>query len=706
MKIDKGRIINDFIEPNKKQYSIPVYQRNYEWPREQCERLFEDIIHAHLSDKDHFCGSIVYALMKEEHNINYYVIVDGQQRLTTIYLLIKALLDSAKSNKDKDTFTELLFNHDKYDEYAIDVSSKLKLKPIKSDNAQLYLLMENKYDAIDKTSGIWNNYQVFKELILEALEKNEQLSLSSIYKGIEKLTCACIKLEDGDNAQEIFERINSSGVPLSLADKIRNFVLMTDANQESLYENYWIKIEKLVSRSQMSDFFLSYLNLKRDGFSKESEAYDDFKVLYKELKFTNETVLSELTHYATLFNIFQNGSKDYSENTNNYLVGLKQLKQTTCYLFLYKVFDDHLSTPAIIDEDTLEKVLQLLLNYSIRRIMCDVNSNSLRGFYKTLYNRVFIRPENKQYYYDSIVSFLKQTTSKDSIPTDDDFKWAIVHNNLFGKHALCRYLLISIENQGKEKIQTDNLTIEHVMPQNSELSDAWKTMLGENWASDRDSWLHTIGNLTLTGYNSELGDKPFDEKKKLIDDCETKVVRLYKDIQSCAVWNAVNIKNRAENLSKEIFKLFPIIPAVQEISFKDPRYIEYTCEEPSNATYKHVSYYLFLGERVNVSSFADMVRSLAKKLYDLDSSVIEKMARTNDKFSDWTIPVFSYDSNLLRNAIKLQGTDIYITSGYSASDCVSFIKGLLRKYDLDITQDFIYCAKSALDPSEESKQET
>lgn len=704
MKIDPGRIINDFVEPNKKQYAIPVYQRNYEWPREQCEKLFEDIILAYKTDRNHFCGSIVYAPIKQEHNINYYVIVDGQQRLTTIYILLKALMDCSERESDKSLFTEVLFNHDKYDEYGIDVASKLKLKPIKSDNAQLYLLMDDKYDSMDKSSGIWNNYLVFKELISAALEDDANLDVRGIYKGIEKLNCASIKLDDDDNAQEIFERINSTGVPLSLADKIRNFVLMTDANQDYLYEEYWLKIEEYISKNQMTEFFLSYLNLKREGFSKESEAYDDFKKLFKESDYTNESVLIELRHYADLYHSFQSGSDKYTVSVNHYLAGLKQLKQTTCYLFLYRVFDDCYSEQAVIDEKTLEKVLQLLLNYSIRRIMCEIPSNTLRGFFKSLYNRVFIRPENKQHYYDAIVSFMKQTTSRDSIPTDDEFEHSIINNNLYGKHALCRYILIAIENQGKEKVQTDNLTIEHVMPQNNNLSVVWQKMLGDDWSSVRDRWLHTIGNLTLTGYNSELGDKPFEKKKQLIEESETKIVNLYKDIQSCEEWNASTITKRAKRLTKEVFKLFPILPATEEISFKDPDYGEYTCEEPSNATFKHVSYYLFLGERVNVTSFADMVRSLAKRLYDLDSSVIVNMAKTNDKFTDWASPVFSYDKQMIKGNTKIEGTDIYISSGYSASDCISFIKGLLRKYDLNIAEDFVYFAKTTKEDEKTSDQ--
>ena len=488
MKIEPGRIINDFVEPNKKQYAIPVYQRNYEWPREQCIKLFDDIVLAFKNDRNHFCGSVVFAPIREERNISYYVIVDGQQRLTTIYLLLKALLDSAKTEKDKDAFQDTIFNHDKYDEYSIDTASKLKLKPIKSDNVQLYYLMNDEFEKMDKTSGIWINYAVFKELIDDTLTKDDRLDVKSIYKGLEKLTCASIRLDADDNAQEIFERINSTGVPLSLADKIRNYVLMTDVNQDKLYEDYWQKIESLIRKDQMTEFFLSYLNLNRDGYSKESEAYDDFKTLYKEKHFTNESVLKQLLHYAELYHVFQNGSDKYSDTINQCLSGLNQLKQTTCYLFLYKVFDDYLVEPAVIDDKTLEKVVTLLLDYSVRRIMCEIPSNSLRGFYKTLYNRVFIRPDNKEHYYDAIVSFMQQTTSRDAIPTDDEFEYALKNNDLYTKHALCRYLLISIENQGKEKVVTDNLTIEHVMPQNknSELSVEWQRMLGDQWFTDHD----------------------------------------------------------------------------------------------------------------------------------------------------------------------------------------------------------------------------
>ena len=691
MNIEPGRIINDFIEPNKRQYVIPVYQRNYEWPREQCEKLFDDIVQAYKRDKAHFCGSIIYSQIKDERGIIYYVIVDGQQRLTTIYLLLKALIDSSVHDSDKELITEALFNIDKYDEYKIEEASKLKLKPIKSDNNQLLLLMENKYEKMDKSCGIWENYNVFKEKIAKLLASDDNMDIKSIYKGVQKLNCAKIRLDAEDNAQEIFERINSTGVPLGLSDKIRNYVLMTEVNQDKLYEDYWIEIENNITKDKMSSFFLDYLNFKNDSLIKESDAYDVFKTIFTNGKYTNEAMLQELKHYSDMYHTFENGDSALNSSINKSLKGLRLLNQSTVYLFLFKVFDDFQGE--IITENELDKVLEFLLNYSIRRIMCEVSSNSLRGLYKTLYNRVFHQKENKNHYYDAIVSFMLQMTSRDVFPSDEDFEYALVNNNFYRKHALCNYLLAELENQGKEKIVIDNLTVEHIMPQNKNLSKEWQEMLGKNWFVDRDRWLHTLGNLTLTGYNSELGDKPFDIKKKKIEEKQTKVIFLYQDVKDKKVWNANTIKTRAERLAKEVLKLFPLVKPEITISYNDPRFKEYTCADSSNATFKTVNYYVFKGERVIVDSFAEMIRSLTKRLYDYDSSIIKRMAKNKETFNDWINPAFSYDNTVVRGDTKIDGTDIYMVSGFSAHDCISYIRGLLRKYDLNIDEDFVYSAR-------------
>ncbi len=690
MRIYPGRIMNNFIEQNKRQYAIPVYQRNYEWSKDQCIKLFQDIVLAAKRGKEHFCGSVVYSMVKYENNINHYIIIDGQQRMTTVYLMLKALTDMAETDNEREKIENILINNDTFESYKIDTASKLKLKPIKSDNNQLLLLMDGKFDQIDKSSGIWHNYELFCQLIKEQQENG--MSVAQLYYGLQQLTCVDIGLDPDDNAQEIFERINSTGVPLSLADKIRNFVLMVDANQEELYENYWLPAEIAVGRDKMTDFFLDFLNMKIDGFARIDIAYDVFKELYYDKNYNNQMMLEEIQHYANYYKAFLYGDDKYSEKINILLADLQKLKQTTVFLFLFHVFDDFENK--VITENELEKILEFLRNYSIRRIICEVSSNSLRGLYKTLYARIFSRPENKTHYYDSIVSFFMQLTSRDALPSDDVFSSALENNNLYRKNALCKYILAAVENNGKEKILTDNLTIEHIMPQNKNLSTVWQKMLGENWERDRDTYLHTLGNLTLTAYNSELGDKPFDEKKEKLSNVHSKVSVLYDDVKNVDVWNAQAIKDRAKNLSKIIISIFPISEPEEIVSFSDPRYQEYTCDDPETATYKVPNYFILQGERVNCSTFADMLKLIIIRLYGQDSSIIKTMAKNNEKLVEWSQNImFSFDETVINGDYKIPGTEIYENVGFSAAHIIYIIQALFDKYEIDYS-DFVYSARS------------
>lgn len=691
MFIYQGSVVANFLGQNGRQYKIPVYQRNYEWSWEQCDKLFEDVVIAGQRNQLHFCGSIVFKPIAPTKGIGNNIVIDGQQRLTTIYILLKALSDMAQNDSEKMLPQGAIFNTDQYNQFQLDETSKMKLKPAKDNNDQLLNLIYDKHDKIDTSCEIYRNYEHFCDLIRE--KQSEGITVSDIYRGIGLLTVAVIQLDDNDNAQEIFERINSTGIPLSLSDKIRNFVLMTEVDQDRLYESYWLKAEQILSRDQLEGFFLDYLNFKMDGFTKESTAYDDFKALYVRGRYTNETMLGEILHYAQQYHAFYCGDKlRLSNEANQFLGSLRKLNQTTVYIFLFSVFDDFEAD--VIDDETLCKVLRLLLNYSIRRLICEVGSNSLRGLYKTLYGRVFNRPENKNNYYDAIVSFLLQLTSKDVMPSDAEFVVALKERNLYRKNALCKYLLVAIENQGKEQIKTDALTIEHIMPQNKNLSTAWQKMLGSDWELVRERYLHTLGNLTLTGYNSELGDLPFAEKLDMLSDKNTHVTVLYSDVKDKTEWNAQTIEARSERLSKTVLKLFSMELPTTKIDFSDPRYQLYTVADPHNATYKWVNYYELLGERVNVDSFALMVRSVAGKLYNLNSSIIDRMARSLEVFPAWQNPVFAYDKDAIRNAVKLKNdSDIYISTGYSAYDCICFIKALLKKYDLDLEEDFVYSAR-------------
>ena len=248
---------SDLIEKNKRVFKVPVYQRNYDWTNIECEKLYQDIMLASERDHKHFTGTIVYIVGLNGSTLNEVLIIDGQQRLTTMYILLKALYDAAKSSTSiriEREIEEVMFNRNCDEKY------KIKLKPVKSDNEQLLLLIKDKHDDMDRSSNIYKNYITFKNLIEHTLSSGKELN--DILDGIKKLEMVEIVLDksQGDEPQKIFESINSTGLDLSLADKIRNFLLMDDINQDELYENYWSVIEKNVGYRNLKDFAINFLN--------------------------------------------------------------------------------------------------------------------------------------------------------------------------------------------------------------------------------------------------------------------------------------------------------------------------------------------------------------------------------------------------------------------------------------------------------------
>ena len=343
MKSNDNEILQ-LLSNNDVTFFIPPYQRNYEWAQKQCVKLFDDIILAAHRKKNHFCGSVVCAQLETaESQVESFIVIDGQQRLTTIYLLLIAMRDKLEKGHTLDILNKTLVNASRHGNIPLDKASKLKLKPVKEDNDQLLLLVDGKFDEIDKSSGLWRNYDLFCHLIDSRCEqfKNEDRDvLEEISEGLDYLTCAKITLDPDDNAQEIFERINSTGVPLSLSDKIRNFILMTDTKQEELYEKYWLKIETNLHKENLNSFFINYLNFKVDGFPKEDEAYDTFKYVFENGHYSNESMLKELFRYAEFYRSFIYGNAVYGDKINGILDSLRKLKQTTLFVFLFRVFDD------------------------------------------------------------------------------------------------------------------------------------------------------------------------------------------------------------------------------------------------------------------------------------------------------------------------------------------------------------------------------
>ncbi len=668
-------LIQDLIEKNKRIFKIPVYQRNYDWTDVQCVKLFDDILSAFNNDKKHFTGSIVY--IKGEYSysgLDEDMVIDGQQRITTIFLLLKAIYDIANDLQEIRRIEELkdyLYNRRCEQEF------KLKLKPIKADDAQFKALMENDWDALLPESNIFKNYRLFVKLITKQL--NTGLLLGDILQGMKKLEIIEIILEksQGDDPQTIFESINSTGLDLSLADLVRNYVLMSDERQEYLYEKYWQKLEEILSTENLADYIITFLNFKLSENITQSNAYIKFKELFHNNKYTNESMLTELLHYSKYQALFIGKSNSYSTEINSIMQDFRNMDQSTIYIFLYSLFDDY--SGGTINETLLLQILTFFKGYCVRRIICEIPSNSLRGLFKTLYRRLF--SDNKEHFYEKIYSFFKTLRSKDKMPDELEFKQKLLTGNLYNKKKICKYLLASIENyQSNEKIDVNNLTIEHILPQKQN-SNIWVEEIGDNYLEVFSNYLHTLGNLTITGYNSELGTKKFSEKKAIIKEY-SKANRLNKDILSEDRWTEDAIKNRAKNLSEYILKIFSyFIPPEVNLALENDEKLFLADMEV--VTGKKPSSVSLCGNITSVDSFTEMLGVVIKELSALDIKLMGKLAEENYKITFADRTYISYDDKLLRRPKELGDTGIYYESNLSAKNILQFIKELLDIYALD-----------------------
>lgn len=679
MDAHKLWMLRDFIGTNKVLFRIPVYQRNYDWSESNCNRLLDDIYGIMQSGDKHFLGTIVFMAAKSGgFALQEYIIIDGQQRLTTLMLILKALSVVAESVGD-DCYHEIeeQYLHNKY----CDEEFKVKLKPIKSDNNQFLLLLEDKLDEMDEDTHIYHNFMLCKESFERWSEKG--INPSQVLDALTKLEIVEIVLTKGeDDPQVIFESINSTGLELSNADLIRNYLLMNADDQEKLYENYWLYIEKTLRNkmdySNLDAFFMQYIVYKTSKPVNSRQLYNSFVKLFKDSGYSQESILKELRYYAEIFGAFVYGSDKYSDRINKLLYRLRVLNQTTCYPFLLHVFDDY--HQGIITEETVEKILQFILAYLLRRMVCGVPSNTLRGLFTYLYNRIFKVASNKQKYYETLNKFLFTVSSKDAIPSAAEFERALQKANIYGNNALCRFLLLDIENgDGKEVLQAENLTIEHIMPQT--LSADWSHIRPE----EHEEYLHTLGNLSVTGYNSELSNKSFVEKQDIIRE-NSKAVILNSDVLDKESWNVAAIQARAKRLAGIVLTRYKIDRVLDDsIEFE---YIEtLTLDSYDEVTGKKLVSFKLFGETYRQNKYALMLLDVIKLLDKKIPGKLQTLAENNYSFNSTKRKHvhLNLDGSGMRWPWKV--TDgIYLEANLSAWSCIRFIENLLAEFGFEKDQ--------------------
>lgn len=678
MDAHKLWMLRDFIGTNKVLFRIPVYQRNYDWSEANCDRLLDDIYEIINSGDKHFLGTIVFmAARSGGFTLQEYTIIDGQQRLTTMMLILKALSVVAETLGDV-CYREIdeQYLHNKY----CDEEYKVKLKPIKSDNSQFMLLLEGKLDDMDEDTHIFRNFKLCKERFERWVENG--IHPSQVLDALTKLEIVEIVLTKGeDDPQVIFESINSTGLELSNADLIRNFLLMNADEQERLYEDYWLVIEKMLRNrtdySKLDDFFMQYIIYKTGKPVNSRQLYHSFVRLFKNTGCTQEAILDELRYYAKIYGAFVYGSRDYSVRINQLLQRIRILNQTTCYPFLLHVFDDY--RHELIDEKTLERILQFILAYLLRRLVCGVPSNTLRGLFIYLYNRIFKVSSNKQKYYEALNKFLFTVSSKDAVPSASEFERVLQAANIYGNNALCRFLLLDIENgDQKETLQADSLTIEHIMPQT--LSADWNYIDPE----EHEMYLHTLGNLSVTGYNSELSNKSFKEKQDIIRE-NSKAAVLNKDILEADSWGIPEIKARAKRLAAIVASRYSIERIVDDtIEFE---YIEtLTLDDYDEVTGKKLVSFKLFGETYRQSKYALMLLDVIKLLDKRCPGKLQELADSSYSFSSAKRKHvhLNNDGTDMRCPWKVSA-HIYLEANLSAWACIRFIDNLLSRFGFDKT---------------------
>lgn len=670
MKANRMWIFNDVLEKNKRVFKVPVYQRNYDWTNIQCEKLFQDIMKANELNRQHFMGTIVYIVENDGGSgLNEVLIIDGQQRITTTYILLKALYDAAKeqSKAIEEEIKDVMFNRHTDEEY------KVKLKPVKSDNEQLTLLIKNKIDDMDRSSNVYKNYVVFQNLISDTL--NNGTDVNDILQGIKKLEVVEIILDkqQGDEPQKIFESINSTGLELSLADLIRNYLLMDDIKQEELYEEYWLKIEKNVGYSNLGDFVINYLSAEISGSVNRKNAYRLFKAHCESNALSHETVLRNMTRTSKYYGAFIGEISCYPSDITKYLNAFNTIKQTTVLPLLFKIFDDYEAEH--INKETLCKVLHYLLTYFIRTNACEITKN-MSKFMKSLYARVFDNTYDN--YFEKFAIFLNDSRANDRMPTDQEFKDALIYKQLYKKN-ICKYLLSVIENSSKEHIDVSNLTIEHILPQ-KENAAVWKKEIGDDYSHVYEVYLHTLGNLTITGYNSELGVKPFAEKKEIIK-ANSKANILNIDIITAEHWNEQTILSRAKRLAQIVIDEFSYADLHSDTN-KDNE-LQFNVDTDSEFTNTKPNEMVFVGEHTKVNSWADLLNTAINTAYDLDTDTMRELARANYSLPDAARAYISNDEREFRKAKQINNTGIYYESNLSANSIVAFLRDLLSKLQLE-----------------------
>ena len=631
--------LHEFIEGHKIQFVIPVYQRNYDWLIDNCDQLFSDLVKLSRSNRcSHFFGSIVTSSADSSYNR---LVIDGQQRLTTISLLllagIKAVKDGAIEISEESKIDEAyeVFLKAKF----CNSERKIKLVPIENDRIA-YDKIFNEEDSFDEDSKVTRNYRHFYDLLTR---KPQALSFDQLLDAIERLQIISIELDSDDDAQLIFESLNSTGLALTEADKIRNYLLMslTPEEQHMCFKNYWQKIEQ-ATENQPTKFLRDYLTIQQQLQRpvRQSNIYYEWKKYMDGHERKEELVkMLDYAHYYQQVTEAKLSTAKLSEKMRHICNIETDVTNVFFIQFLKYVSANHLS------EDEIFKVIDLVENYLARRIVCNMPGNALTQVFCALHKDVLKSMEEYSSanvelgnsYSDILTYHIMRREGNYQLPRDMQFVESIKTRDTY--HMLKPFQIFLFErlensvhgeyNDVATDMKKKDATIEHIMPQT--LNGDWKAMLGDNYEEIQDKYLHTFANLTLTGINSELSNKPFEIKRdgkkignEIYPGYKNSKYRLTKNVTLCDKWTEIELQNRCNEIVATFLRLYPL----PQTTFKPlPKPVDEASldEETFSPTNRNLKGFRLFGNEYNETTWKGMLLQVVKLVMERYTDIVDTL---------------------------------------------------------------------------------
>lgn len=668
-----------YLDGASKRFIIPVYQRNYDWKMEHCKQLYDDLVKIiRQNRKSHFFGSIV-SVQSESGTMEEFLIIDGQQRLTTISLLLLAiyhLLSSGKMVSRDHQLTDKILKKYLIDEYEPE-EKRIKLKPIKNDQKAFGILFDQDEEYIPD-SNLTINYRYFYDRI-----QRGELDIDELFDAICKLEIINISLNHEDNPQLIFESLNSTGLNLSEGDKIRNYILMGLPNdqQTKFYEKYWNRIESYTDYD-VSSFVRDYLSIKQQSTPNMNSVYPTFKKYVEDAEVADiEPLLKDLLEYAKRYAFLIKGGHS-DERLNSCIYRLNRLSTSVTRPFLLEVI--RLSESGALTADELIEVFHFTESYLFRRAICDLPTNALNKIFLLLHREIIRFDGDESHYVEKFKYALLSKRERTRFPSDEEFAECMSTRNIYGMNPKNKlYLFERLENSETSEtkdvwghLDRGEYSIEHIMPQH--LTAAWIVSLGDNYEAIHTNWLHRLANLTLTAYNSRYSNSPFAEKRDMPHGFKDSGLRINQWVGRKEQWGLPELEERDQLLKNTVIGIWPYPTSNYHPQKKQMDAI--ALDEDVILTGRVLSKYSFKGAEQPVASWADMYQQVITMLHSENKAVLTKLAVSQDPAVDLSLH-FSMSPTSF-NSCRQIDTDLYVWTGTDTQYKINNLRKIFAIFDV------------------------